>query len=574
MAKNDLILLDALLDQAAPNYPQFSERGTLFEFFVLDHLLKDYDLSEDELSDGWVDGGNDGGIDGFFLFIDGLPLTDKPKASDVRKNAVLEVVIVTCKHEDSFRQIPINNLLASLPDLFDLSKSRGDILTPYNDNVLDQRDLFCETYKEIASRQPQLRVSYYYTSRGDTSALAGNVSSRGESVLTSTRSLFSDCDAHFVFLGASELLTLARKQRATTLRLTFIENFVSRAKSNYIVLVRLIDYYRFITDDEGNLRRYLFESNVRDFLGANVVNHDIATSLRAVSRIDECDFWWLNNGVTIIATSANSAGKELNLENIQIVNGLQTTETTFAHYKSHPSTNDERAILVKIIVTKDDEVRDRIIKATNFQTTVDAASLRATDKIQRDIEDLLQKENWFYDRRKNFHKNQGRPSHRVVSPLFVASGVMALVLKKPTRASRLKSRFMQNDSDYREVFDPNFDIRVYGAVVEIIKNVERAMIKARLPLPGVEGRRASDFRNIFSFLWMVGKKGAKYFTDADILTKQGETPTPDEMKKIWAFLSAERIAGSFNERRLYRNSVFFSKLLEKLNDSSVAGFLA
>jgi hypothetical protein len=41
------------------------------------------------------------------------------------------------------------------------------------------------------------------------------------------------------------------------------------------------------------------------------------------------DFWWLNNGITILATSATMVGKTLHLEDIQIVNGLQTTETIF-----------------------------------------------------------------------------------------------------------------------------------------------------------------------------------------------------------------------------------------------------
>ena len=45
------------------------------------------------------------------------------------------------------------------------------------------------------------------------------------------------------------------------------------------MIARLADYYRFICDEQGNLRRYLFDSNVRDYLGDNKVNLDIAASL-------------------------------------------------------------------------------------------------------------------------------------------------------------------------------------------------------------------------------------------------------------------------------------------------------
>jgi len=50
---------------------------------------------------------------------------------------------------------------------------------------------------------------------------------------------------------------------------------------------------------------------------------------------------------------------------------------------------DERSILVRVIVTEDAESRDRIIRATNSQTDIPSASLRATDKIHRDIEDFF-----------------------------------------------------------------------------------------------------------------------------------------------------------------------------------------
>ncbi len=46
------------------------------------------------------------------------------------------------------------------------------------------------------------------------------------------------------------------------------------------------------------------------------------------------DFWWLNNGVTILVTAATVVGRTIHLENIQIVNGLQTTETIFQFFKS------------------------------------------------------------------------------------------------------------------------------------------------------------------------------------------------------------------------------------------------
>ena len=353
MAKNDLILLDALLDKKKSEYPTHDNIGSLFDLFVFDNILKDYDLSYEEIERGWVDGGDDGGIDGFFILLDGLPLAETPSENAVRKHPEIEVVVITCKHEATFRQVPLNNLLASLSELFDLAITVDSFHSAYNEALLEQRNLFYETFKELSARQPAIKFTFFYASRGDARTVADNVTARAELIKSQILQLFSVCNVSFKFYGAAELLQLSRKQQSLTLRLNFMENYVSRAKSNYIVLSSLSDYYRFITDEQGALRTYLFESNVRDYLGSVPVNEDISQTLLANNRIDQCDFWWLNNGVTIIATAANVAGKEISLENIQIVNGLQTTETIFNHFKTGLKANDERAILVKIIVTQD-----------------------------------------------------------------------------------------------------------------------------------------------------------------------------------------------------------------------------
>ena len=103
MAKNDLILLDAILDKKKSEYPTHTNIGSMFDLFVFDNILKDYDLSYDEIERGWVDGGDDGGIDGFFILLDGLPLAETPSENAVRKYPEIEVVVITCKHEATFR---------------------------------------------------------------------------------------------------------------------------------------------------------------------------------------------------------------------------------------------------------------------------------------------------------------------------------------------------------------------------------------------------------------------------------------------------------------------------------------
>src|SRR5262245_46081581 len=85
--------------------------------------------------------------------------------------------------------------------------------------------------------------------------------------------------------------------------------------------------------------------------------------------------------------AAIAVGKVLQLHDVQIVNGLQTTETIFRHFSSGNIASAGRGLLVKVVVSYDPAVRDQIIRATNNQSSVEAASLHATDKLQRDIEE-------------------------------------------------------------------------------------------------------------------------------------------------------------------------------------------
>ena len=91
--------------------------------------------------------------------------------------------------------------------------------------------------------------------------------------------------------------------------------------------------------------------------------------------------------------------------------------------------------MIKVIESNDATVRDSIIRATNNQTNVELASLHATDKIQRDIEEILIRSDLFYERRTNFYKNQGISADKILTPLYLASGYVSLILKVPNQAS-------------------------------------------------------------------------------------------------------------------------------------------
>ena len=70
MAANDMVLLDALVEKSRTRLGADLPQDDLFELFCLEQILKEHALTYDDLAVGWVDGGHDGGIDGFYTFVD------------------------------------------------------------------------------------------------------------------------------------------------------------------------------------------------------------------------------------------------------------------------------------------------------------------------------------------------------------------------------------------------------------------------------------------------------------------------------------------------------------------------
>jgi hypothetical protein len=239
----------------------------------------------------------------------------------------------------------------------------------------------------------------------------------------------------------------------------------------------------------------------------------------------------------------DSGGKSIQANEIQIVNGLQTTESIFRHFQHTTSPSDDRCVLVKVIITKDDAIRDAIIRATNNQTDVEIASLHATDKIQRDIEDVLLRHGLFYERRKNFYANQGHSPAELVTPLYAAAGYVALVLRKPHTAASLRSKFMRAPSSYEAVFNEAMPLEVWPKVVHILKRVD-AELESLRPRAKVTDKFLKGWRYITAFLLLAQHFGKFTYSARELVGFDVSLITPKEVERIWRELNRQSSTNS------------------------------
>lgn len=223
------------------------------------------------------------------------------------------------------------------------------------------------------------------------------------------------------------------------------------------------------------MRKYIFESNVRDYQGHNSVNNEIQGTLSADTPED---FWWLNNGVTILAEDiSQSTPKQLLIVKPEIVNGLQTSNEIYQFFTQNIGqlSKENRNILLRIIVPDDETSRDKIILATNSQTAIPPVALRSTDPIHRQIEMYFKARGLYYDRRKNYYKNQGKTSDEIISIAFLGQCLMSLFLGKPNYARARPSTLLSNNEYYKTLYIENTDLELYFKTAVLGKKVERFM---------------------------------------------------------------------------------------------------
>ena len=135
--------------------------------------------------------------------------------------------------------------------------------------------------------------------------------------------------------------------------------------------MKLKDYAeKLLTNADGGLQTRFLEPNVRDYNGkSNPVNKQIRATLEEMSSASQEDFWWLNNGITILADECPVNGHKIKIKNPEVVNGLQTSHEIFEWHNAHKNDTDARNVLLRVVVPADEKSRSKIIKAPNSQTT-------------------------------------------------------------------------------------------------------------------------------------------------------------------------------------------------------------
>ncbi len=451
-SKNDILILNGILKQN--QIPELSDQEN-FEIFAFEQILKDYELSYEELSLGKI--GVDDGT-GLFVFLNDELVDDEFIEEDIKiediKNLHMRVFLIRAK--DSFSEIYTDKTIDLIRDMFDFH-SKTDIKR--------FRDAFLKFFpKELTVHLIAVGKDY------NEEDIHQKIDIIRKTIIDSLPKVNFD----YRLINPSELIRLTYKEKSYTLKLRFKQQ-ISEKHSSFM-LTTLVDYVKFISDENGKLRRYLFDSNIRDYQKHSTVNKDILDTLRR--PIEDTDFWWFNNGVTILTKRGSiESGNIIELDDVQIINGLQTTNVVYEYLNEIKGKDerfkdkDDRLIGIKIITTNNPKIRDGLIKSTNFQNPITTTSLRASDHIQYNIESYFLNNGWYYDRRKNYYKNMGKSLDKIISIAYLAQAILSIVYREPNRARKNPTSLTHADKDYYHIFGSQ-NYRVFLYCIKTMKLID------------------------------------------------------------------------------------------------------
>jgi hypothetical protein len=291
VSESDVPVLNTLLSGRKALVADEMSDSEYFEVFAAENILRDERVDPDEIQSGLcgtttsAKDGADGGIDAFYLFVNGKLIRDPDEAStftsSIRKNILVNIVIVQASTEEGFALPRLTRLSDTIEDIFSLDRPLDSFSERYNGPLRDAIEKFRVLHQTLLLKRAEFHVSYFYVTKGKTSTVNVDMKGAATDIEAKTTKLLSTLKpVKFEFVGARELINLAKTPSKFSFSLRCANSITLQSSPACVALVPLREFLQFITNDKGELRTSLFESNVRDSRSCNV---SPISSLTAIS---------------------------------------------------------------------------------------------------------------------------------------------------------------------------------------------------------------------------------------------------------------------------------------------------
>ena len=416
---------------------EIKDVSLLFEYFSNYCIVNNvYGMNDFDLED-ITTGKATQGIDGIAIVVNQKlvnTLEDIDLLISFNQSISVKFVLIQTKTVASFDNMEISNLFTYAKLFFgdDTSVFR----TPEMQKFIEMKNYIFSKGAKL-KKNPELFL--YFVTLGSWTGdenLKATVSVGKETLRNSN--LFSKIA--FMPCGSSEIQSLYRKTKSKLSATFRFEKRVTMYSINddevgYSGVLPFKEFKKIILEDSGATKP-VFEDNIRDYLGPNPeVNKGISSTILSG---DINAFSKLNNGITIVTSSISMPGDIATIEDYQIVNGCQTSNILIDNIDIAENL-DELIIPVRIIATKDENLKNEITKATNSQTAIKKEQLEALSTFQKSLEEYYKTfagpEALVYERRTGQYRDSDIPKNRIISISYQIKTISAMFLNEPSAVS-------------------------------------------------------------------------------------------------------------------------------------------
>lgn len=485
-----------------------------FLLFSTYQICKKHNLDENMLIDCVVDGGGDGGLDSIVALVDKKYIYSLDEfneyAEQINENSRIDLYFIQAKETNGIKETAFMKIKDVFEKLLVSNSITEGLRIQYNQVLIEKFELINEIIIKSSPKTNNIyiNVAYAYTGNLDKDSISIGTKNQINSIkkLVSDTTYINEANISVDIFDSNKLINIAnksiQKDYIIKYKTIFKMNYRSDSENGFVMNMSIKDYYNLITQD-NEIIDALFEGNIRDFEGQTVeVNKNIKNTLEEVY---DADFWWLNNGITMIVDSytplPNDSAKVVNPI---IVNGLQTSYTIFNYFKENIDKleNEDRNILLKIVNTDSINISDMIISSTNRQNAVKPAQLKATDPIQKDIEQLLLKNGIYYERRKNYYKNRGIDKHKIVTLENLAQYLESIYYGNCSGARNNPTTLLKSEKLYNKLFNNSINPNIYTITSEVALKTLECLRKIKKNNDDIFNKKHSVSLDIFKFYIM------------------------------------------------------------------------
>ena len=387
----------------------------LINYIVVSKLHPEAFDDTTTLKDLDVDDGSNFGIDGIAIIVNNNLVLSIEDLDTLRKSKDLDVRIIftQSKTSSNYDSGDLYKFFGAVKNFF--SKTPTIPITKeleYFKNIYEE--LFKHENSRYLNRQsPSVALFYATTGKSANDPTIAGIAQQEEKSISDAVPELKEVKINLI--GADFVIdTYNEIENRFDVIVNFKNNLsldrIVDVEQSYIGYLSVPEFIKLISDGEGNLRKNLFYENVRDFQGkSNSVNSEIRETINNNSLQDK--FILLNNGITVVAKHFKNLGSnDYEVREFQIVNGCQTSNIIF---QNKETIKDSSTFLVpiKIIHTNNNELINRIIRATNRQTPVPEEAFVTLEIFHKRLQDFYihqskgLSEKIYYERRSKEYSN-------------------------------------------------------------------------------------------------------------------------------------------------------------------------